>query len=1168
MVAQRKQDELSPVCRHAESLAARRRERVSTAHLLIALCAESSIASALLSAHRVSAARVAESLGEGATEEEADLARRLLQSARELAGRTRGGDAAPHHLLLALLGERKSCGYQMLERSGADLGRLRNAAMQVAVGAVSPRRLIPDAPAAPAPAPKPLARPSHHRPAQAVAVSLVPKPRSTGSQPPPPMPETPAPISQAQSMPVAPSRPVTRPAAAKPLPRTPASDDARLVLDPKKFPVLSAIGRNLTLAAARGELTPVIGREPEIERCLDVLAKRHANNPVLLGAPGVGKTSMLRGVAAAVASASPGSTDARIVVEISVAELVAGTPVRGALAERLASIKTEVAAAQGQVVLAFDEIHLLFTGAIDEEAGADLRLALARGELPCIGTSTPEDYRRVVEQDPQLARRFSAILIDEPTPDEARAILASVSEGLAGHHRVTFPVDVQSAAIEWTVRYAPGRALPDKAISVLDLAGARSRRRGQEAVSLATVASVVSEITDVPEERMLETDGARMLALETTLAGTVVGHAPMLARIAAILRRNAAGIRGRRPIGTFLLLGPTGVGKTETAKAVAKALFQSPDAMTRLDLSEYAEAHAIARMIGAPPGYVGHEAGGQLTEAVRRRPYQVVLLDEIEKAHRDVLEALLQVLDEGRMTDGRGRTVDFTNAVIMMTSNLGAAAAIGQTSRRVGFRSAQVDEGPRADHEGVLAAAREALPPELYNRIDEVMVFEPLQTGDVREIARRLLADLSRMLEETRGITLSIDDAVPAALLGLGGYDAELGARPMKRAIAKHVEAPLAELILRGTLGEGDEARVVVGPRGAIEIVPPADDSRVALPLFSRVTDAFPAHAKIGSGRNRTWSVLHPTGSLRCARSRRRRERPWRSHNAPVLESASFVRFAVRRRRRRALRPGLQWQRRAAAHDAHHGNDAPGNRRRRDRLHRPERPRVLQRRARWSLHRVADRAEPDPDGAPLRVRHPRAGGRARGLGRVWLGDAEGLDVQGARDGQVVLRDDEGDRPAEPDADRVPRRRSDDPRQRRRRLHVRRRADHPQGERAGHGHQAADPARRHAAREGRRVLRHRLRRHQRSGRRRRHPSSPRQPAREVRRRLRLPRRGVHRHRLGRRSGRVRGRLRRSGARRERARRRHHVTRPAGLRLADLRQRLQVGRLHQDGRRPRR
>ena len=819
MAAQRPHDELATVCRHAESLAARRRERVSTAHLLIALAAETSLASSLLGAHRVAAPRLAELLSDSLPDEDAELPRRALQTARELADRTRAAGPLPHHLLLALLGERKTAAYTLIERAGADVGRLRNATMQIAVGAVTPRRAVPDATVAAAPKPT---RPAH-RPASAVAVSLVPKPRTSGSSPPPP-PDT-AP-QLARPAPVSAARPTTKPAPRSA--RTPG-DDARFALDPKRFPVLSAIGRNLTLAAARGELPPLVGREDAIERCLDVLAKRHANNPVLLGAPGVGKSSTLRGIASFLAAAPPGSTDARLLVEISLAELVAGGPVRGAVAERLAAVGREVAAAEGSVVLAFDEIHQLFSGPIDDEAGADLRLAFAKGELSCVGATTPDDFRRVVEQDPSLARRFTPILLDEPTVDEARAILAVTAEGLAGHHHVTFSNEVQSAAIEWTVRYVPGRALPDKAISVLDLAGARARRRGLDAVPLATVASVVSELTEVPEERMLQTDGARMLALEATLGETVVGHASMIARIAAILRRNAAGIRGRRPIGTFLLLGPTGVGKTETAKAVAKALFHSPDAMTRLDLSEYAESHSIARMIGAPPGYVGHEAGGQLTEALRRRPYQVVLFDEIEKAHRDVLEALLQVLDEGRMTDGRGRTVDFTNAVIMMTSNLGAAAAIGKSSRRVGF-SAAVAEGPRVDHEGVVAAARAALPPELYNRIDEVMVFEPLSTADVREIARRLLAELGRTLEAARGVSLSVDDAVPGALLSLGGYDPELGARPMKRAIAKHVEAPLAELILRGELGEGDVARIRVDGRGAIEVLAPSaeDDARVA----------------------------------------------------------------------------------------------------------------------------------------------------------------------------------------------------------------------------------------------------------------------------------------------------------------------------------------------------
>jgi len=296
----------------------------------------------------------------------------------------------------------------------------------------------------------------------------------------------------------------------------------------------------------------------------------------------------------------------------------------------------------------------------------------------------------------------------------------------------------------------------------------------------------------------------------------------MLSRIAAVLRRNAAGIRGRRPIGSFLLLGPTGVGKTETAKAIARALFHSESAMTRLDLSEYAEGHSIARLIGAPPGYVGHEAGGQLTEAVRKRPYQVVLLDEIEKAHRDVLEAFLQVLDEGRLTDGRGRTVDFTSTVLVMTSNLGADVAVARPARSIGFRSGGEGEAARGDEGAVIAAARAALPPELYNRIDEVMAYAPLSSSDVREIARRLLGSLSRALGGERGVTLDVDDAVHEALVQLGGYDAELGARPMKRAIAKHVEAKLAELLLRGDLDEGDVARVTVDRDGDIVVVAPA----------------------------------------------------------------------------------------------------------------------------------------------------------------------------------------------------------------------------------------------------------------------------------------------------------------------------------------------------------
>jgi ATP-dependent Clp protease ATP-binding subunit ClpC len=586
---------------------------------------------------------------------------------------------------------------------------------------------------------------------------------------------------------------------------------SRFVLDPKKFPMLTSMGRNLSLSAAHGGEAPVVGRDEEIDRCLDILAKRAANNPVLVGRAGVGKSSTLRGVALAVAEARSGSCDDRVLIEISVADLLSGTAVRGALAERFALLRAEVKSAGGKVVLVFEDIHQLFSGELDDEIGSELRVALSRGELPCLGTSSPELFRRVIEADPSLSRRFSAIALEEPSQEDAFLILRGVAQSLESHHRVIFSDELLAAAVAWTVRYLPDRALPDKAIGVLDLAGARTRRRSNKEVDAETLATVVAELADVPESRILETDAERMLQLEALLEEEVVGHSAMLGRIARILRRNAAGIRGRRPIGTFLLLGPTGVGKTETAKAIAKALFHSADAMTRLDLSEYAEAHSIARIIGSPPGYIGHEAGGQLTEAVRKRPYQVILLDEIEKANRDVLEAFLQVFDEGRLTDGRGRTVDFTNTVLVLTSNLGADVAIAK-DRGIGFRAlASGRAEAKTDTAAVIAKAREALPPELYNRIDEVLAFAPLTRAEVRSIAHRMLEGLSETIEASRGVTLSVHEDVADLLLELGGFDPELGARPMRRAIAAHVEGPVAEVLLRG-VDDGDVLEVFVVP--------------------------------------------------------------------------------------------------------------------------------------------------------------------------------------------------------------------------------------------------------------------------------------------------------------------------------------------------------------------
>jgi ATP-dependent Clp protease ATP-binding subunit ClpC len=321
-------------------------------------------------------------------------------------------------------------------------------------------------------------------------------------------------------------------------------------------------------------------------------------------------------------------------------------------------------------------------------------------------------------------------------------------------------------------------------------------------------------------ERLLETDGARMLRLEELMGARIVGHSDALGRIARVLRRNASGFRSRRPIGSFLLLGPTGVGKTETARAIAECLFHSPYALTRLDFSEYSEAHAVARLVGAPPGYIGHEAGGQLTDAVRKRPYQVLLLDEIEKAHRDVLEAFLQVFDDGRMTDGRGRVVDFTNVVIAMTSNIGSDISRPTTRGRIGFGGQKTARDVEGYADAVCAAARSALPPELYNRIDEVIAFAPLGRDDVAEVARRMLRALAEDLEGARGVALDVSDEAIGALLDDGGFDEELGARPMRRAIGRLVEAPIAEMLLKGELKRGDVALVdVEGGRVVIDRV-------------------------------------------------------------------------------------------------------------------------------------------------------------------------------------------------------------------------------------------------------------------------------------------------------------------------------------------------------------
>ena len=818
--------ELRELRKLAEELARRLGERVSTAHLLAALVSEPSGTSELLRERRLSADDILRTARGLAGDELAEPIASALTRAKEIGARMGTNQPASPHLLLALLGEPRAVARRTLEALGVDASRLRAQTMQLGLGLVGRRRPTPqkavslpsvaapvepeasNTPRKPSAVKVPLFPPPK-RPSTAESVPLM-QPREPASSPPPAEPKPGLLITRMQAPPSSPPKALTEAMCS-------STSEQRFQLDPQRFPLLCELGKNLTLAAARGELDPVVGRDDVIEQTLDVLAKREGNNPCLVGVSGVGKTSVVRGLAQRIAEGRDvQALDDRVIIQIPIGELIAGTAVRGALAGRIAQIRKEVLSARGRVVLFFDEIHQLFLGEAAEEIASELKVSLARGELPCIGATTVEEFQKAIGHDAALARRFGLVEVEEPSREDAFLILDALRPRLEQHHRVSYLQEALALGVAWSIRYLPGRALPDKAISILDLAGARTRRRGRAEVSSQAVAEVVAELSDMPIERLLESDGDRMLRLEEILADRVVGHGAQISRIARILRRNAAGLGSRRPIGSFLLLGPTGVGKTETAKAIAEVLFHCESAMTRLDLSEFSEPHAVARLIGAPPGYVGHEAGGQLTEAVRRRPYQVILLDELEKAHPDVLTTFLGVFDEGRLTDGRGRLVDFTNTVILMTSNLGSEVLGQAAKRRVGFGG-----GEPVGNDDIAAkitlAARAALAPELYNRIDEVLVFAPLGRDDVREITRRLLDSMGTALLAQRGVALEYGPELIEYLMDAGGFEPSLGARPMKRTIARLLEAPLAERILRGELPRGAVLLASV-ERGELEI--------------------------------------------------------------------------------------------------------------------------------------------------------------------------------------------------------------------------------------------------------------------------------------------------------------------------------------------------------------
>jgi ATP-dependent Clp protease ATP-binding subunit ClpC len=566
-----------------------------------------------------------------------------------------------------------------------------------------------------------------------------------------------------------------------------------------RYQILRKYSRNLTEMAKRGELDPVIGREEEIRRMEQILARRRKNNPVLIGEPGVGKTAIAEGLAQRIVDGGVTETlKGKEIVALDIASMVAGSKFRGEFEDRLKAVIREIEAQAGETILFVDELHTLVgagaaEGAID--ASNMLKEPLSRGKFQVIGATTLDEYRERIEKDSAFERRFQRIVVPEPTIEETIAILDGLRDKLTEHHKIKITDEALGAAARLSERYISDRFLPDKAIDLVDEAASRLRVDGTgNTVTESEIAGLVSQWTGIPAERMLEEERARLASMEEALHARVVDQDEAVRAVAEAVRHSRAGLSDpRRPIGTFLFLGPTGVGKTELAKTLAAFLFGSDAALLRIDMSEYMERHAVARLIGSPPGYIGYEEGGQLTEAVRRRPYQVVLFDEIEKADAQVMNLLLQLLDEGRLTDGHGRTVDFRHTILIMTSNAGSEHFLS-------------DAGEETIRGLVREELRKAFRPEFLNRIDETIVFHPLSEGAIERIVDLKAVELNERLAEQE-IALSFTSEAKR-VLAKEGFDPHYGARPLARAMKRLVENPLASKIVAGEISEGDSVIV------------------------------------------------------------------------------------------------------------------------------------------------------------------------------------------------------------------------------------------------------------------------------------------------------------------------------------------------------------------------
>ena len=647
-------------------------------------------------------------------------------------------------------------------------------------------------------------------------------------------------------------------------------------------PSLDQFSRDLTELARDGKLDPVVGREAEIDRVIQILSRRSKNNPCLIGEPGVGKTAIVEGIAERIVGGMvPDTVLGKRVVSLDLSGIVAGSKYRGEFEERIKKVLAEVAKA-GNVLLFIDEIHTIIgaggaEGAID--ASNILKPALARGEVQVIGATTIEEYRKYIEKDAALERRFQPVVVEEPTEEEAISILKGLRGQYESHHHVTITDEAVEAAVRLSARYINDRFLPDKAIDLMDEAAAKVRlhvggdpreaaelrreiaesqetleqalsggdleaareaqtkrqeleekleklnakakqggRRHHQTVGEDEIADVVSGWTKIPVKKLTEGEAARLKKLEATLHKRVIGQEEAVSAVAKAVRRGRVGLKDpKRPIGSFLFLGPTGVGKTEISKALAEAVFGQEQAMIRVDMSEYMEKHSVSKMIGSPPGYVGHEDGGQLSEKVRRNPYAVILFDEIEKAHPDVFNILLQVLDDGHITDSQGRKVDFKNTIIIMTSNAGAQAIV--EPKKLGFASGNDEKQNYERMKGsVMEEVRRIFKPEFLNRIDETIVFRALNKDDMKQIVGLMTKELAKRCETQLGITLVVRDAAKQYIVDKA-YDSKYGARPLRRKIQDEIEDPLAEKLLDGSIRRGDEV-IVTTKKNAIFLEP------------------------------------------------------------------------------------------------------------------------------------------------------------------------------------------------------------------------------------------------------------------------------------------------------------------------------------------------------------